>query len=130
VRIVLDQSAVEAFLDGSTSVGEILAELTDEIAFAGIAVPTLAEISRTTSLNPSRITMFKFLLEHVTIEPLSVDADDLFRLLDLAKRLDSIDLAMALLLAESLDAFVLTARPTAYIGDDGEPLPDVIAIED
>jgi hypothetical protein len=49
VRVLLDASAIIAFTRGSIDVGEILAEVNDEDAAAGLPILCLVEASRAVS---------------------------------------------------------------------------------
>lgn len=124
LRVVLDATAVTAFCRGSISVGEVLAEVEDERAAAGLPVLSLAEARRTIS-DTHRLHV---LLELPATRLVGVPGEwwpELAATSDIVGRLEA---AAAITTAITSACVVLTAAPGLYAGfADGGP---VIAVDD
>ncbi|MFC7546720.1 hypothetical protein [Plantactinospora sp. GCM10030261] len=114
IRAVLDASAVAAYGRGVLSVGEIIAEITDE--HAGFAVPELCLIEAATRLDLDEWPALSMLTQHshgVWLET-PTDWRDVARA---ARLLGGMSRAVAMLAAVDHRAYLLTAEPDGY-GDD------------
>ncbi|WP_232323476.1 hypothetical protein [Catenuloplanes japonicus] len=114
--MVLDTSAIVAYTRGSVAVGEILSELADEGAVAGLPVLCLVEA------RPSVVDtdLLDLLVIHDRTEVLGLAADDWQALIAATELVGRLDIASAVLAAdEHEDATIMTARPSWYGGLDG-----------
>jgi hypothetical protein len=127
LHLVLDRSAIAAFLDGSVAVGEAISLLLEEShAQFGIHLYPLAEVYR-----PARDgspSLLPFLVGHIAFRTLNLSQHDLDHLLTLTNRFESAEMAAAMVSAEEHDALVLTAHPDRYIHADGSPHERVVGI--
>jgi hypothetical protein len=116
VKIVLDTSAIVAYTRGSTAVGEILGELSDEGAIAGLPVLCLAE-ARPAVVDTDLLDLF---VNHDTTEVLGLAPDDWQALAAASDLVGRLDIASAVLAVDDhRDATILTAKPSLYGGLDG-----------
>jgi len=127
VQVVFDRSAVAAFVKQSLAVGEVIAVLVDDDVDFGVPVTVLAEASLAAS--GADADMLNHLVRHVAFVPLGLSGERWTELAAVAERLESVEPAVVLHTAESLDAYVLTAVPGDYAGPDGARADRVIAIE-
>jgi hypothetical protein len=115
LRAILDTSAILRFVRGDESigVGEIIAEIREEDAVAGLPVVCLAEAWRTGS--PQTGDLFQMLVDHDATELL--DGPDDWQAVaaatDIAGRLDA---AVAAQLAVDFGVVLLSATPRLYAG--------------
>jgi hypothetical protein len=134
LHLVLDKSAVLAFLAGSVEVGEAIALLLEESRPAefGVHLTTVAEADfqrfREADHGAVGVSLLPMLTGHVAFRALALMRDDLDGLVELTHRLRSVEMAAALVSATEFDALVLTAHPDHYVDADGEPHERVIGI--
>jgi hypothetical protein len=114
VRAVLDTTAIAAYGRGAVSVGEILAEITDE--HAGFGIPELCLIEAAAQLDVDEWPALALLVGHSQCVRLETPTDwrDVARA---ARLLGSTSRAVAMLAAVDHRAYLLTAEPDVY-GDD------------
>jgi hypothetical protein len=121
IRAVLDATAIAAYGSGHVSVGEIIAEITDE--GAGFAVPDLCLIEAAQRLDADQWPALTLLVAHSQCVRLELPAD--WRDVAAAARmLGGTHRAAAMLAAVDHRAYLLTAEPEAY-GDDALPVIEV-----
>ena len=123
LRQILDTSAVLSFTQRSIHVGEVLAQVADEDAVAGIPLICLLEASRSAA-DQGRLAL---LVEHRFTEVLAEDPAQwqaLATLYDIVGRLDAASAALAAL---DYGVDVLTRQPGLYTVVDGGSM--VIPIE-
>jgi len=115
IRAILDTTAVVAYARGRVSVGEVLAEITDEgLTFA---VPDLCLIEAAQQLDVDQWPALDMLTSHSHCERLELSAN--WRDIAAGARLlGSTSRAVAMLAAVDYHAFLLTAEPDVYGGDD------------
>lgn len=120
IRVILDASAIIAFTRGtSVDVGEILAEVNDEDAAAGLPVLCLVEASRAVP----DIDLLELLVNHRATAIVALAADSWRALAATCDSVGRLDAASAVLNAIDLDCLVLTAQPGLYAGlADGGPI--------
>jgi hypothetical protein len=123
IRIILDTSATLAYAAGSLDVGEVIAEVADEDARFAVPLLCLVEAARQTSAE--HLPSLYLLGSHQHGLILAELPKRWRSLAGVARVLGRADLAAALLAAQELQAYVLTAEPDSY-GDPGRDL--VIAI--
>lgn len=117
IDLILDTSAVSAYIKGSMNVGETLAEVADNEAH--FAVPALCLIEAVRLGGPDAAAGAELLAGHTCCEVLPVPADWLT--LALASHFfGRTDIAWVFLAAGVRDAAILTAEPASYraYGDD------------
>jgi hypothetical protein len=120
IRVILDTSAVLAYASGSIAVGEVMAEVTDDLASFAVPLPCLIEAARQVD---NDYLPGVHLLEAHRYGVIVPDRVDRWRTIaGLARVLGRVDLASALIAAQDHAAYVLTAEPDAY----GEPGRDVV----
>lgn len=121
VRAVLDATAVLAYGRASVSVGEVIAEITDELA--GFAVPEICLIEAARQLDADDWPALDLLVGHSHCVRVELPTD--WREIAAAARLlDGTSRAAAILAAVDHGAYLLTTEPAVY-GDDA---PLVIAV--
>jgi hypothetical protein len=124
VRLVLDTSAVLAYVAGSIDLGEVITEVVDEAMRFGVPALCLVEASRLAGEDGAAGLRLLAWHPHCAILPLV--ADDWEVVAAEARRLGRADLAVCLLEAFDRGGYVVTGEPDAY-GDDVDALP-VIAV--
>jgi hypothetical protein len=112
VRVLLDASAIIAFTRGSIDVGEILAEVNDEDAAAGLPILCLVEASRAVS-DTDRLDL---LVAHPATAVLVPRPDDWQALAVTYETVGRLDAASAVLAAIDLDCLILTGQSGLYGG--------------
>jgi hypothetical protein len=123
LRVVLDTSAIVAYLQASIHVGETIAEVVDEGAGFGVPVVCLAEaVALRMDGNGASVDL---LVAHPACTVLPMLATDWRALASAARMVGRIDLGVALLAAVDHDAYVLTGEPGPYgaLVDDGPVIP-------
>jgi hypothetical protein len=119
VRVVLDASAIVAFTRESIHVGEVMAEVADEDAIAGLPLLCLVEATRAVA-DSDRLDL---LVNHRVAEVL---VDDAARWRALAATYDIVgrlDAASAVLAAIDRGCPLLSGQPGLYGGlEDGGPI--------
>jgi hypothetical protein len=126
--MVFDRSAVEAFMKQSVAVGEMIAVLMDDDADFGVPVTVLAEASLGSSAGTA--AMLTYLVRHVAFAPLGIDPEGWPELAAHARRFASVEPAIVMHAAQALGAYVLTATPSVYVDESGQPADRVITIEE
>jgi hypothetical protein len=112
IRIVLDASAIRAFLHTSVDVGEIIAEVDDEQGSVGLPVLCLIEATKAVA-DDGRLN---HLIEHEVATLLDVNASDWRALAAVHEDVDRLDAASAALATIDFRCFVLTDQPDVYSG--------------
>lgn len=122
VRVVLDTSAILAFLKGSTTVGETIAQVAEEGYLFGLPVTCLAEASRSVA-DTDRLEL---LVNHPAAAVLTVDPLSWRALADTHRTVARLDTASALLAATNNGCTILTEQPNQYAGLTGDEsiMPD------
>jgi hypothetical protein len=115
VLLVLDTSAILAYVQGSIHVGEPISEVADDGGVAGLPEDCLAE-ARWAIADESRLQM---LINHEATEVISRAAGWTV-LADAIGRFGLPDAAAAALVAAGSRCGVLTRRPDIYCGTDGD----------
>lgn len=122
VRVVLDTSAIVAFTRENLGVGEVIAEVDDELAAFGLPVLCLVEASRAVA-DEQRLDL---LLAHPACRLLPVETRDWRALAATSWIVGRVDAASAVLCAIDLDCHVLSAQSGLYGGLlDGGPIIEV-----
>ena len=112
VRVVLDTSAVLAYVRGSVDVGETIGEVHDDGARVGLPVLSLVEGQRTAVEKD----WLERLLEHHATAVLDVAGSDWRALAVMYDNVEPLDAAATALAAIDLGCLVLTGRPDLYAG--------------
>ena len=116
VRAVLDATAIAAYARHDVNLGELLTEITDDgYAFA---VPELCLVEAAAAADPDTWPMLDLLLRHSHCVRLPY-GDDWRDLAMAARALGGVARAAAMLAAVDHQAYLLTAEPEAFGGDDG-----------
>jgi hypothetical protein len=115
VKVILDTSAIIAFTRSSIDVGEVIAEVHDEYAVAGLPMLCLVEAAGTVA-DSDRLELLVNHPATTVLAPHPVDWQALAAIYDSVGRLDA---ASAVLAAIDLDCQVLTNRPGLYAGLEG-----------
>ena len=115
VTVVLDTSAIVAFTRGSIDVGEVIAEVHDEQAVAGLPVLCLVEANNAVA-DSDRLEL---LVNHPATAVLAPDPADWQALAAVYDTVGRLDAASAVLAAIDLGCQVLTNRPGLYAGLEG-----------
>jgi hypothetical protein len=115
VQILLDASAITAFTRRSVDVGEILAEVDDEHAAAGLPVLCLVEASRAVVDGD----LLDYLVAHRATAVLPVEPDGWRALAATYDTVGRLGAASAVLAAAAADLPILTAQPALYAGLEG-----------
>jgi len=115
VKVILDTSAIVAFTRGSIDVGEVIAEVHDEYAVAGLPVLCLVEASSAVA-DGDRLDL---LVNHPAAAVLPLDPGDWRALAVVYDTVGRLDAASAMLAAIDLGCQVLSARPGLYAGLEG-----------
>jgi hypothetical protein len=113
--LVLDTSAIVAFARGSVDVGEPIAEVRDAGGVVLVPVVCLVEAARHVDDD-----MLHLLTDHPACEVDPLPADGWPMAAATTRLLGRLDLAVALIAAATVGAFILTAEPDAYgtLGED------------
>jgi hypothetical protein len=111
VRLILDTSAVSAYINGSIHVGELLIEIQEEedIQFA-VPVICLAEAGTVTDNDDTLVLLAKHGRAIVAAVPASRWSD----LVNLSKMLGQVSHAATFLAAAKHEAYLVTATPERY----------------
>jgi hypothetical protein len=112
VRIILDASAIVRFTRGSIDVGEVLGEVNDEDAAAGLPVLCLAEAYRTIA----DTDLLDLLVTHPATAIIAPERDSWRALAAAYDSVGRMDAASAVLAAIDLGCLVLTGQPGLYAG--------------
>jgi len=115
IKVVLDATAVIAYARGSVAVGEVIAEITDEDA--AFAIPEISLIEGARRLEVDQWSILDLLISHSHCVRLELPAnwrDAAFA----AQLLDGTSRAVAMLAAVDTRAYLLTAEPEVFGGDD------------
>jgi hypothetical protein len=110
IRVVLDTSAIVAYTHGSIDVGEVIAEVDDEVGAVALPVACLVEAHLVVA-DHDRLMV---LARHPATVVLTVDPDDWTLVADLAHAGGRSDAATAALIAGDHGATVLTRQPDMY----------------
>jgi hypothetical protein len=110
IRIVLDVSAIRAFMRTSVDVGEIIAEIDDEHGAVGLPVLCLIEANRTVE-DDGRLD---HLIRHEVTTLLDVNASDWRALAAVHDDVGRLDAASAALATIDFRCFMLTDQPAVY----------------
>jgi hypothetical protein len=114
-RLVLDTTAVLAYAHGSEAVGETIREVVDEDA--GYAIPVICLAEAAAQVDGRQLPLLDLLVAHS--HALEVPLPHDWRALAIACRLyGSVARGAAMTTAVLHHAYVLTANPAAYGGDD------------
>jgi hypothetical protein len=115
VRAVLDATAVAAYAAHDVNLGELLTEITDEAC--AFAVPAVCLVEAAAAVDSDQWSVLDLLLAHSHCVRLPLGDD--WRDLALATRtLDGVGRAAAMLAAVDHRAYLLTAEPAAFGGED------------
>lgn len=123
VRLVLDASAVAAWVHGSLAVGELIAEIDDEHGAVILPLPCLVEAAQAISgLDDGRLDI---LAAHPAVLLQTDDPDDWRLLAAIRALVERPDMASAALLALDSSVDVLTREPEWYaqVAGGGIALP-------
>ncbi|AEV84972.1 hypothetical protein ACWT_3948 [Actinoplanes sp. SE50] len=113
-KLVLDTSAIAAWVRGSVAVGETLAEVNDEDGAVVIPLSCLVEAGyHTAVLGRERLEL---LLAHPATSLITDDAEDWDALVALRALTGRADCASAAMLALDLGVDVMTSDPSWYKG--------------
>jgi hypothetical protein len=113
VRLVLDESAIAAYLFGSIGVGETIAEVLDEGRRYGISVAVLAQV--VAAADKVGRDLVRLLSGNARCAVLDVLAGDTDRLAEWTRRLGSLGRAASVVAALDRSAgYLLTAEPDRY----------------
>ena len=115
VKVILDTSAIVAFTHGSIDVGEVIAEVHDEYAVAGLPMLCLVEASGAVA-DGDRLDL---LVNHQATALLAPDPGDWQALAAVYDSVGRLDAASAVLAAIDLGCQVLSNRPGLYAGLEG-----------
>jgi hypothetical protein len=110
LRIVLDASAIVAFTRASIDVGEVVAEVDDELAAFGLPALCLVQASGVAA-DPDRLEV---LVNHRAVSLLDVDAADWRALAVVRESVGRLDAATAALAATDQGCHLLTGEPGLY----------------
>ncbi|MEV6349312.1 hypothetical protein [Actinoplanes sp. NPDC051851] len=113
VRLVLDSSAIAAWVRGSPAVGELLAEIDREGGL--VVVPLTCLLQASAQIKTDREWLY-LLLEHPATQVVSDDPDDWEMLSSAITLLGAADLASAGWLALECGVDVLTRHAELYAG--------------
>ena len=121
VKVILDASAIVAFTRGSINVGEVLAEVNDEYAAAGLPILCLVEGSRAVA-DGDRLEL---LVQHPATAVLALSPEDWQALAAIYDSVGRLDAGSAVLAAIDLDCQVLTGQPGLYasLANGGPVIP-------
>lgn len=119
VRLVLDTSAIAAFVRGSIHVGEVLAEVADERAVALVPLACLVEAVHGQRFSVEEDARLDLLVAHPAIEMLADDPPMWRALAYTYDLVGSVDVASAALAAIEYSVSVLSRYPGRYAGVDG-----------
>jgi hypothetical protein len=120
VHLVLDTSAVLAYVAGSIDVGELIAEVADEGRWVGVPAPCLVDAFRRSHLDD--LAALRVLTRHPRCVVLPMLAEDWEPVAQRARALDRVDLALCLVEALERGGYVATAEPDAYGGTGDLPV--------
>jgi PIN domain nuclease of toxin-antitoxin system len=115
VRLILDTSAVLAYIKGSIHVGELITELQDE-ADIRFAVPVLC-LAEAGTVSDDGDTLV-LLARHGRATVTSVPADRWLDLVNLSKMLGRVNHAATFMTATKHQAYLVTATPERYPDTD------------
>ncbi|MER7894417.1 PIN domain-containing protein [Micromonospora sp. NPDC094482] len=107
IRLILDTSAILAFTEGSTAVGEAIATVASEKALFGLPVMCLAEAARSV-VDTDRLDL---LVNHPAAAVLTVDPLQWKALAATHRAVGRLDTADALLAAAGNDCRILSDQP-------------------
>ncbi|MEU4476474.1 hypothetical protein AB0F68_00125 [Micromonospora sp. NPDC023966] len=112
IRLILDTSAILAFTEGSTAVGQAIAKVASEESLFGLPVVCLAEAARSV-IDTDRLDL---LVNHPAAAVLTVDPLQWKSLAATHRAVGRLDTAGALLAAAANDCSVLSDPPRAVAG--------------
>jgi hypothetical protein len=113
VRLVLDESAIFAYVAGSISVGETLAEVVDEGRRYGVSVAVLAPVLA--QVDEHAGALVRLLAGNARCAVLDMLSGDCGRLAEWSRRLGSLGRAASVVAALDRPAgYLLTAEPDRY----------------
>ncbi len=119
IRIILDTSAIIGFCRSSVHVGEVLTEVNDETAAAGLPIVCLAEAGQRRESND----LLDLLVNHSATVVLGLDPAHWQLLAEGSSLVNRIDAASAVLAADVSKALIMTSQPSLYAGlAGGSPL--------
>jgi hypothetical protein len=113
VRVLLDASAIVTFTRGiSVDVGEVIGEVNDEGAAAGLPLLCLVEARRAIA----DTDLLDLLVNHQATTIVPPHGDSWRALCATYDTVGRLDAASAVLAAYDLDCLILTAQPALYAG--------------
>jgi ABC-type Fe2+-enterobactin transport system substrate-binding protein len=112
IRVILDASAIVAFSRGSIDVGEVIAEVSDESAAAGLPMLCLVEASRAVA----DTDQLDLLVSHAATALMDAEAANWQALAATYDTVGRLDAASAVLAAVDFDCDILTSQPGLYAG--------------
>jgi hypothetical protein len=119
IRIVFDTSAILGFCRSSVDVGEVLTEVNDETAAAGLPILCLAEAGQ----RGAGADLLELLVNHDATVVLGLDPAHWQLLAEGSSLVGRIDAASAVLAADVCRALIMTSQPSLYAGlAGGAPL--------
>lgn len=117
LRVVLDTTAIRAYVAGSIAVGELIGELTDEGAHFGIPMHCLIEAAQ--GADRQAAALLGVLTGHPNAEWLLIEPRQWRQVVAAAELLGSASRAYAALpVAMGQAGYVVTADPQSYPGVD------------
>ncbi|BCY09229.1 hypothetical protein [Actinoplanes sp. L3-i22] len=118
-RLVLDASAVAAWIRGSVAVGELIAEIDEEHGAVLLPLPCLVRAAHENGLLETGL--LQILVEHPAVFVISDDPADWLALAAMNAIVDGADRASAALLALTAGVDILTRDASWYQGvSDGQ----------
>jgi hypothetical protein len=117
IAVVLDTTAVTAWVRGSVAVGELLAEINDEHGAALIPLACLVEAAHKTALLHQ--AQLRLLVDHPATFLIADDPDEWPALAAMRNLVVRPDLAAAAWLSLANDVFVMTRDPRWYSSVNG-----------
>lgn len=117
VRVILDASAIAAYLRESVDVGEVISKVADERAAFGVPILCLVEAIRFATVDDRRT--LAVLLANPACTLLELDTDDWALLSMTHQTVGRLDAAAAAVAAVGNDCDALTAQPGIYGGLPG-----------
>jgi hypothetical protein len=115
VKVILDTSAIVAFTRSSIDVGEVIAEVHEEYAVAGL--PMLCLVTASSAVTDG--DRLDLLVNHPATVVLAPDPGDWRALAVTYDSVGRLDAASAVLAAIDLGCQVLTGQPGMYAGLEG-----------
>lgn len=119
IRIIFDTSAIIGYCRSSLDVGEVLSEVDDEVAAAGLPIVCLAEAGQ----RGAGTELIELLVNHSGTVVLGLDPAHWQLLAEGSSLISRIDAASAVLAADVSRALIMTSQPSLYAAlAGGSPL--------